>query len=72
MSLTNDAASDDLLTTREVAGRLRVSTATVLRRFRSGEIPAVQLGPRTLRFRRSDIDALLDPAASLSPEEVGS
>jgi hypothetical protein len=42
----------DLLTTRELADKLNVSTRTIRRRRRTGSLePAVQLGPRVLRWK---------------------
>jgi excisionase family DNA binding protein len=52
--------SDELLTTEEVATRLRVHKATVARWARSGVLEAVRVTGRTIRFRASDVDALLD------------
>lgn len=62
MAIESDA---ELLTTREVADTLRVSTATVLRRYDTGDLPGVKLGPRTIRFRKADVDALLAPPEAI-------
>lgn len=59
-------SADDLLTTREVADLCRVSTATVARWSREGHLDGTKVGPRTLRFRRADVEALIAP-----PEPVG-
>lgn len=48
-----------LLTAREVAGTLSVSTETVLRWARRGEIPAVRLPGGAVRFRAGDLDSWL-------------
>lgn len=53
------ALPDDLLTTREVAEAMRVSTMTVYRLIKSGELPAIRVG-RHLRIRRRDLLAYLD------------
>lgn len=53
-------ASDELLTTAEVAERLRVSTVTVARWVKKGQLDAVQLPGGTLRFKESDIAAIVD------------
>ncbi len=55
-----------LLTAAEVADQLRVSTMTVYRLIRRGELPAVRVG-RNYRVRATDLDAYLagqtvDPA----------
>lgn len=49
-----------LLTTREVGERLAVSTETVLRRFRAGEIPGFRLATNVLRFDEREIDEWLN------------
>ncbi len=49
---------DELLTVAEVAGLLRVSTMTVYRLIRTGELPAVRVG-RNYRVRRNDLDLYL-------------
>lgn len=59
--------SDELLTAREVAGKLGVSAETVLRWAREGKIPAVRL-PGTKRgrwrFRPAEIEAWIDAHAT--------
>jgi len=49
-----------LLTTREVAALLGLSPATVLRRWRAGELPGYRLGPNVLRFSASELAAWLE------------
>lgn len=56
-----------LLTAAEVADQLRVSTMTVYRLIRRGELPAVRVG-RNYRVRGEDLEAYLaeqvvDPAS---------
>lgn len=51
---------DRLWTTREVAVLLRVSPETVLRRYRSGELPGIRLGTNALRFAEADVAAYLE------------
>ena len=48
-----------LLTTRQVADRLGVSPATVLRRWRAGELPGYRLGSNVLRFDPAELEAWL-------------
>ena len=50
---------DTLHTVGEVAGMLRVSTMTVYRLIRTGELPAVRIG-RNYRVKQSDLEAYLD------------
>ena len=52
---------DELLTTREVADYLGVHIKTVQGWVRDGRIPAMRLANQYLRFRRSDVEALLTP-----------
>jgi len=51
--------SDTLLTAAEVAEALRVSTMTVYRLIRRGELPAVRVG-RNYRVRERDLEAFLE------------
>ena len=48
-----------LLTVREVAGSMRVSTMTVYRLIRAGELPAIRVG-KHFRIRSSDLDRYLE------------
>lgn len=62
----------DLLTAAEVADNLRVSTMTVYRLIRSGELPAVRVG-RNYRVRAEDLENYLqeqvvDPGSASLPE----
>ena len=61
-----------LLTAGEVAEQLRVSTMTVYRLIRRGELPAVRVG-RNYRVRSEDLEQYLsqqvvDPASVEFPE----
>jgi excisionase family DNA binding protein len=49
----------DLLTPREVAEVMRVSTMTVYRLIKSGELPAIRVG-KHLRIRGADVVTFLD------------
>jgi excisionase family DNA binding protein len=58
---------DKLLTAQEVADQLRVSTMTIYRLIRRGELPAVRVG-RNYRVLAGELDAYLrgqvvDPAS---------
>lgn len=53
-------SASELMTTREVAQHLRVSTATVLRHCATGRLPSFRTSRRGhRRFRRADVDAAL-------------
>jgi excisionase family DNA binding protein len=52
--------SQHLLTTRELADLLGLSSEAVLRRWRAGQIPGFRLGSNVLRFDESEIAAWLD------------
>jgi excisionase family DNA binding protein len=54
-----------LLTAREVAEELGVSTETILRWTRDGKIPAVRLPSGALRYRCSELLAWIDERATL-------
>lgn len=53
------ASEHRLLTVREVADAMRVSTMTVYRLIRAGEIPAIRVG-RHFRIRESDLTEYFD------------
>lgn len=55
----NQAA--ELLTTQEVADTLRVSRASVSRWAKTGVLSPIRVGG-IVRFRRTEVDALLEPA----------
>lgn len=52
----------ELLTLAETAQLLKVSVVTLKRWLRQGHLTAYRVGPRALRIRRTDLDALLSPA----------
>jgi excisionase family DNA binding protein len=55
-------SESDYCTVAEAAALLRVSKPTIWRWIDSGRLPAVRVGGRTIRIRRSDIDMLVEPA----------
>ena len=55
--------SPELLTAAEVAARFRVTKGTVSRWAKNGDLTPVRLGMRTIRFRRSDVERLIQGAA---------
>jgi excisionase family DNA binding protein len=58
-----------LLTADDVAATLRLSPKTVRKLAASGEIPSVRIAG-SVRFRRDDLDALLErPAEHATHEE---
>ncbi len=60
---TSDPKTDTLLSRRKLALRWECHTKTVKRRARTGLIPEIVIGTRTVRYRLSDI--LRAEAASL-------
>ena len=67
---TEAVMTDPLLTAAEVADELRVSTMTVYRLIKGGELPAVRVG-RNYRVRRSDLDSYLE-SQIVDPDAVRS
>jgi excisionase family DNA binding protein len=53
---------EDLLTPAEVADLCRVSKPTVFRWVEAGDLEAIRLGKRVIRFRRADVDRFLGAA----------
>lgn len=58
----------ELLTPREVAETMRVSTMTVYRLVKSGELPAIRVG-KHLRIRAADLAAYLEARLVAAPDE---
>ena len=52
--------SERLLTARQVGELVGLSTETVLRRWRAGEIPGFRLASNVLRFDPAEIEAWLE------------
>ncbi|MEM7091355.1 MAG: helix-turn-helix domain-containing protein [Actinomycetota bacterium] len=55
----NDSQRPRYLTVAEVAQDMRVSTMTVYRLIKSGELAAVRVG-KSYRIRATDLDTFLD------------
>lgn len=62
------AVPNDLLTPREVAEVMRVSTMTVYRLIKAGDLPAIRVG-KHLRIRGNDVAAFLDARVVPRPAE---
>ena len=58
-SLATSPPRPRLLTPSEVAEQLRVSTMTVYRLIKSGELPAARIS-KSFRIREADVDAYLE------------
>jgi excisionase family DNA binding protein len=56
-----------LLTAREVAERLGLSRETVLRKWRTGELPGFQLSTNVLRFDEAELERWLVARRRLNP-----
>jgi excisionase family DNA binding protein len=52
--------TERLLTARDVAELVGLSTETILRRYRAGEIPGFRLASNVLRFDRAEVEAWLE------------
>jgi excisionase family DNA binding protein len=59
-----------LLTTREVAALLGLSPATVLRRWRAGELPGYRLASNVLRFSADELEEWLEARRAVTPPMV--
>ena len=58
VTVAQSFATARFLTVQEVADLMRVSTMTVYRIIKAGELPAVRVG-RSFRVRDEDVDAYL-------------
>ncbi len=56
--------TSDLLTVREAAQLLKVSTMTIKRWLKQGRLVAYHVGPRALRIKQEDLQDLLRPATA--------
>jgi excisionase family DNA binding protein len=54
--------SEQLLTKQEVCDWLKIDTNTLDRMRQRGELEAVIVGQKLVRFRRSDVLAILNPS----------
>jgi excisionase family DNA binding protein len=55
---------EHLLTARAVAAMLGVSSETILRWTRRGELPAIRLPGGAIRFRQDEIDGWIEERAT--------
>jgi excisionase family DNA binding protein len=55
----SEGATPAFMTMDEVLGYLRVTSRTIYRLIKAGDLPAVRVG-RQWRFRQSDLDAWLN------------
>jgi excisionase family DNA binding protein len=55
--------AERLLTVEEVAVILRMNIKTVYKYVRSGDLPGFRVGTHAWRFKRSDIDAMMNKRA---------
>lgn len=53
-------STNDLLKPGEVIAALRISRSTLVRWVADGKLEPIRLGDKTFRYRRSDVDALLN------------
>ena len=57
---------DEILTKKEVAEFLKVSEATIYRLTKRGELPAIRVSKRFLRYQKSDVLAFLQKLRTVS------
>ena len=57
--MTVDTDQDEFLTVADIANRLKLNQQTIYNWIDRGQLPAVRVGARRVRVRRSDLDALL-------------
>ena len=65
------ATADPLITARQLAETLGVSTETVLRWTRRQELPAIRLPGGAIRYRATDIERWLERREIGGQDEVG-
>src|SRR6266581_3385304 len=57
---------EEFVSVAEAARRLRVSPSTVWRWIEADKLTAYRVGPKTIRIRRDDLEALIQPARATS------
>jgi excisionase family DNA binding protein len=62
MSTATERATSALMTVGEAADELHVTERYIRKVIATGELPAVKVGRRLIRIRRTDLEALLRPA----------
>lgn len=63
--------TDDLLTTTQVAERLKMRVETVRRMIRTGQLEAIEVGKKEYRIRQSVLDTYLAEHKTIPPPERG-
>ncbi len=63
LSILNGESSDELLTYQQVQVEFSLPRGTLFYWVHNRQIPYVRLGPRTVRFRRSELRRWLDLCA---------
>jgi excisionase family DNA binding protein len=58
-------ADEELLTAKEVIPLLKISASQLYALVHQGAIPAIRIGSKSVRFRKTDIDILLTLGTSL-------
>ena len=61
--------TENLLTMAQAAKIVGVSTQTISRRIKCGELPAYNIGPRAVRISPSDLQQLATPTAAQQREQ---
>jgi len=56
------AGNNDYYTVPEAAMRLKVSPSTVWRWIEAEKLPAYRVGPRNIRIKKEDLEAIIRPA----------
>lgn len=56
---THPAIAPALVTSKQAAAYLAVSERTFWKYVALGQVPRVQLGPNTVRFKRADLDGFI-------------
>ena len=62
----NNQTGEEILTPKQMAARLKISQAQIRKLYRSGKIPVMRAGYRTLRFNVGDVYSALE---DLSPDD---
>ena len=61
---------EQLLTPKQVSSILKISTSTVRRLYRDGELRHLRLGYRTVRLYRSDVEEFLKRKKPIKVKQI--
>ncbi|HKV84602.1 MAG TPA: helix-turn-helix domain-containing protein [Ktedonobacterales bacterium] len=66
----SSSKTEELLTVREAAQLLKISPVTITRWLKQGRLRGYHAGPRAIRIKQTDVEALLTPTPSVRTSDA--